>query len=272
MPPPTVFVAVPTYNGLSPESPTMQMILRWQKRLRERGGALSFAPLKGCSVIGRARAELVTWFLHSRECYERLFGEKGTARAQGQTVEDFDPDHVDKHNTFVWLDDDVVLERDDGLDRMLALFDCGAQIVSAPATQRGNGRENFIRCSDPYALGRERVVDCIVTGFGCVAIKRPILELMTRKYASLRCRSIAFPGLPTWGMFNSIIVQDDPKDPEDRWMLDDDYAWSQLARDAGFRIHAAIDIATVHRGLRCAVGEEYDRQLRERDGGLVTTA
>lgn len=265
-----VFLAVPTYNGIAPDSPTMRMILRWQERLRARGGALSFAPLKGCSVIGRARAELVTWFLNSRECYARMFGEHGTAKSATQDVRDFDPDNVDKHDAFVWLDDDVTLEREDGLDRMLALFDHGADIVSAPAMQRGNNRENFMRTSEPYALGPERVVDCLVTGFGCVAIRREVIERMVAKYDdSLRCRSIAFPGLKTWAMFNSIIVQDNPNDPEDRWMLDDDYAWSQLAREAGFKIHAAIDIATDHRGLRCAVGEVYDEKVTREGGRLV---
>lgn len=278
----TVFLAVPTYNGIPNDSSTMQTIRTWQSRLRARGGALSFAPLKGCSVIGRARAELVTWFLNSRECYDRMFGGRGTAKSPTQDVRDFDPDNIDKHDVFVFLDDDVWGEREDCLDRLLALLEAGADIASAPALQRGNGRPNFIPAGEPIALdtegfaiepfvlGRERVVECSVTGFGCVAIKRAVLERMTKVYENTWNRSIAFPGMKTWGMFNPIIIQGSPEDPNSRWQLDDDYSWSQRALKAGFRIHAAIDIATLHRGERCAVGEEYDRALREQGGRLLT--
>ena len=80
---PTVFLAVPTYNGLESQPTTMEMIVRWQKRLRARGGALSLAPLKGCSVIYRARSELVTWFLNARACFDFLpgFGMAACARS-----------------------------------------------------------------------------------------------------------------------------------------------------------------------------------------------
>ena len=281
MKPHKVFLAVPTYNGLDSNSPTMSMIRAWQHRLRARGGALSFAPLKGCSVIGRARAELVTWFLSSPECFERLFGEHGTAKDRGQTVEDFDPDHVEAHDVFAFSDDDVWTEREDGLDRLLALLDAGADVASAPAVQRGNGRPNFIAAGEPlaldlagvtiepFALGAERVIECSATGFGLVAIKRAVIVRMVAAHESHWHRSIAFPGMKTWPLFNPIIVQGDLNDPNSRWQLDDDYSWSQRALKLGFKIHAAIDIATLHRGQRCAVGEDYDKAVRAAGAGLI---
>src|SRR5271165_4728882 len=257
---PTVFVAVPTYNGIPSDSPTMQMIRAWDRRLRARGGSLSFAPLKGCSVIYCAREGCITWFLNPRACYGML--EAGGLAGQ---VDTWDPDRIEAHDVFVFQDDDVWTEREDGLDRLLALLDAGADIVSAPAAQRGSGRPNFIPAGDPidlslsagisiapFALGPERVVECSVTGFGCVAIRRAVIETMIDACADKWHRSIVFPGFRAWPLFNPITVQGDPNDPDSRWQLDDDYSWSQRALKAGYRIHAAIDIATLHRGERCA--------------------
>ncbi len=110
-------------------------------------------------------------------------------------------------------------------------------------------------------------MELAATGFGCVAIRRQVIERMIAKHDELRCRSTAFHGLKTWAMFDSFVAPADEVglgDGDDTPMhFDDDYGWSIRARRLGVRLFAAIDVPTLHRGIRCAMGEEFDKH-RER--------
>lgn len=172
-------------------------------------------------------------------------------------------------DVFLLIDDDVQV-KPYWLPKMLDALDAGADIISAPCRLRDHehgGAQaavmfNVIPEEGPFVLGELRTYTCSRTGLGAVLVKRKVLEVLhessKEKYAS-RMR----PGKLSAPIFRSEIVQAKKMvadAPEDLYVyVLDDFAFSQKAIEAGFKIHAAIDVPTVHDGMQGCFSQELDR-------------
>jgi hypothetical protein len=166
------------------------------------------------------------------------------------------------------LDDDVQIQ-DGSIGTMLAAIDGGCDIVSAPCKMRGEGLFNVVPTSAVLEMGGVRVVECAWTGLGAVLATRRVFEKLhevTEKY-----RSTLMPERTSAAIFRSRI------EPERRLFVEapadvntyllDDRAFSMRAIEAGFKIHAAIDIGTVHDGMAGCFSEELEKLQRAQARG-----
>jgi hypothetical protein len=182
------------------------------------------------------------------------------------------------------IDDDVQIEPAKGVLQMLAAINAGCDIVSAPCRMRSEGNLfNVIPVGAPVVLGNQRVVECAWTGLGAVMVTRRVFETMRASAlarattpACVTCghkehetyRSTLMPQYTSVALFKSRI------DPARRFFVEspadenvyslDDKAFSLRALEAGFKIHAAIDVATVHDGMRGCFSEELDKLEKAR--------
>lgn len=169
-------------------------------------------------------------------------------------------------DTNLLLDDDVQIAAE-WLPKMVAALDQGCDIISAPCRMRSEGNLfNIIPLTDPMEFAGLRVVECAWTGLGCVLVARRVIEklfeLEPEKY-----RSTHMPQKMSAAIFKSMIVPaqrffiEAPKDIQ-LYVLDD-RVFSLKAIEAGFKIHAAIDVPTKHDGLTGCFSAELEKQERE---------
>jgi hypothetical protein len=153
----------------------------------------------------------------------------------------------------LFLDDDCQVD-EKWLPIALSLLSEERGIITAPCRLRGEKTVfNIAPTSPPFEVNGVRLMECSWTGFGCVLISRGVLETMHTRFAKLHYHSHFVPGAMSCGMFRSDIA---PRrlldiaegDPEGRMYVLDDHIWSLRARASGFRIHATIDVNTVHDG------------------------
>jgi hypothetical protein len=187
----------------------------------------------------------------------------------------------------LWCDDDAWLEPIANPQNVMALIDCiehGCDIVSAPCRMRnvhgGPNHFNIDPISEIGTAGQTRVVECTWTGFGAVMVHRRVFEkmyadaiafdagLLKDEKAGRRLRSIEprtyasqmMPGKIAASLFKTMniparLYADDAPEGVAVPSLDDK-AFCFRAREAGFKIHAAIDVTTCHDGMVGNFGEE----------------
>ena len=161
------------------------------------------------------------------------------------------------------LDDDCQIDPF-WLPRALALLDAGLDVVTAPVRLRG---EQVVFNIDPLGLpvdvAGERVMEVRWTGFGCVLIRRQVIDTMHEKLPTLHYESKKYPGMTSAGLFRSEILPNRvlgmPGDPTARQYVLDDRVWSLRAGVLGIKIHATIDVDTCHDGYVGNFGELFDR-------------
>jgi len=177
------------------------------------------------------------------------------------------------------VDDDVQVEPADVLV-MLEAIDNGCDIVTAPCRMRSEGNLfNIIPVTEPELRGTARVVECAWTGLGAVMVARRVFEKLLADAIARDAsgsppgrepetyRSTVLPGKTSVALFKSRI------DPATRFFLEspageniyslDDKAFSLRALEAGFKIHAAIDVHTCHDGMRGCFSEAVEALAQE---------
>lgn len=191
------------------------------------------------------------------------------------------------------LDDDCWLEpalSPVGVLTMLAAIESGVDIVSAPCLMRGldeMGLQRFniqpVTMSTPIETrGGVRLVECQWSGFGCVMIARHVLEKLhadavkhdadlkinpradvePRTYASqVVYEKISASIFHTRNVPASTYMKGAP---DVNVVALDDKAFCLKAREAGFKIHAAIDVTTSHDGMTGNFAEEMARRQAAR--------
>lgn len=240
-----LFCAIPTVRGVHPM--TMWNVNDWRTALEAAGHRLA-----GGSVyrmpLDLARNEMATVYL-STTC-----------------------------DLAMLLDDDVQVEPADVL-KMMEAIDGGCSIVTAPCRMRSDGHLfNIIPLTEPELKGHTRVVECAWTGLGAVLIAREVFEKLLADALQRDAsgsppgreaetyRSTVMPGKTSAAIFKSRI------DPATRFFLEsppneniyslDDKAFSLRALEAGFKIHAAIDVHTCHDGMRGCFSEAIEELSR----------
>lgn len=240
-----VLVTIPSARGVHPQ--TLSCVFDLRTELEKRGHRLHLGHVYRMP-LDLARNELVTAFL-STACDLNL-----------------------------WLDDDCQIEPAH-VEYLFDAIEGGCDIVSAPCRMRGeNNLFNIVPIGEVSSMGRARVVECAWTGFGAVMVRRAVWEKMhagaverdkMRNRSEPECYlSTLMPPRISAGFFKSMVVparRFDLGAPEDMNIyLLDDRAFSARAHDAGFKIHAAIDVATAHDGMRGCFAEELERFDRAR--------
>lgn len=173
------------------------------------------------------------------------------------------------------LDDDVQL----GEGWVVAMLESGLEVVSAPCRMRSEGHLfNVVPTGAPFfagdpedlgARGPLRVLQCAWTGLGAVLVRRNVFERLTEVApADQKYRSVLMPDRTSANLFGSRIDpagQFDVSRPSGENVFSlDDKAFSLRLHEAGFRIHAAIDVPTVHDGMRGCFAEELEKVERLR--------
>jgi len=255
-------VSIPSARGISPY--TASCLLNMKDVLAAHGHKMHLGVLHRVP-LDAARNELTTSFL-STPCEVQL-----------------------------WLDDDCWIEPVGTPTDVMLLIDAieaGGDIVSAPCRMRNAGAAwhpfNVSPSGHPERLGNVRVIECDWTGFGCVAIARRVVQGL---YDNARSRdktrqaqidagadpatlpeqelyaSAILPGSKTAALFRSRVVPAatyQPDAPSDLGVyILDDKVYSLAARQAGFRIHAAIDVHTSHDGMTGCFADDLENLLRE---------
>jgi hypothetical protein len=163
----------------------------------------------------------------------------------------------------LFLDDDCQVDPH-WLPRALALLDAGLDVVTAPVRLRG---EEIVFNIDPIGLpvdvAGERVMPVRWTGFGCVLMKRSVIDTMHEKLPSLHYESQRYEGMTSAAIFQSAIVPNKilgmPGDPASRRYVLDDRIWSLRAAALGIKVHATIDVDACHDGYVGNFGKMFDR-------------
>lgn len=180
------------------------------------------------------------------------------------------------------MDDDVAIAPE-LFFLMLEAASNGCDIISAPCKMRSEGNLfNVVPTTAPEMKGKARVVECAWTGFGAVLVKRAVWQtLFDRAVQADLCsegddtysieqqhtyRSTVMPERTSAAFFRSRIEPAKTFDlsaPEGlNVYLLDDRAFSLRAHEAGFKIHACIDIATEHAGLKGCFALDLERFQR----------
>ncbi len=164
------------------------------------------------------------------------------------------------------IDDDCQAQAE-WLPKMVAALDAGCDIVSAPCRMRSEGNLfNIIPLTEPEEIGGLRVVECAWTGLGVVLVKRRVLEKLSADPDEEHYRSVLMPQRTSAAIFKSRVV------PAQKFFVEapadlsvyvlDDRVFSLKAIAAGFKIHAAIDVPTVHDGMTGCFSEELEKISR----------
>jgi hypothetical protein len=167
------------------------------------------------------------------------------------------------------LDDDVQLPVAEWVVQMMIALECdGCDIVSAPCRMRSEGNLfNIVPTTAPFMLGGLRVVECAWTGLGAVMLKRSALEKLFEVEPE-KYRSHLMPERTSAAIFRSRVEgakQFFIEAPDDlNLYLLDDRVFSMKAHAAGLKIHAAIDVPTVHDGMAGCFSEELEKLERSR--------
>jgi hypothetical protein len=166
-------------------------------------------------------------------------------------------------------DDDVQIAAE-WLPKMIAALETDeVDILTAPCRMRSEKNLfNIIPLTDPVMVAGLNVVECAWTGFGCVLIKRKVLETLFEREPD-KYRSTHMPKKTSAAIFRSGVL------PAQRFFIEapadvnnyvlDDRIFSVKALEAGFKIHAAIDVPTIHDGMHGCFSEELARLEREDD-------
>jgi hypothetical protein len=166
------------------------------------------------------------------------------------------------------LDDDCQVDRD-WIVKMMGAMDEGCDILSAPCRMRdhshGGAQDwspfNVRPIGEITEVGDLRVDICEWTGLGAVLVKRKVIE--TLYAADAKYGSRLMPGNLSAAIFNSRVapakelLADAPEELNVHML--DDVVFSLKARKAGFKIHAALDVPTVHDGMVGCFGAELDK-------------
>jgi Glycosyl transferase family 2 len=185
------------------------------------------------------------------------------------------------------MDDDVQVDPP-WLPKMLDALDAGCDIISVPCRMRSEGNLfNIIPLNTPVEMGGLRVVECAWTGLGAVLVKRHVLEKLHAAAVAFDTKidALAAQGqtmLPEKQTYISTIMPERTSaaifksriDPAKRFFLEspadknvyslDDKAFSLRAIEAGFKIHAAVDVPSCHDGMRGCFAEAAAALDRER--------
>lgn len=241
-----VFVSLPSVRGVHPL--TMWNVFNMRTELEAAGHRLH-----GSSVyrmpLDLARNEMATVFL-STTCDLNLL-----------------------------LDDDVQLGPG-ALLQMVAAVGAGCDVVTAPCRMRSEGNLfNIIPTTLPTKMDDVRVVECAWTGLGAVLVRRGVLERLHADAvkrdaekavgrAPETYRSHLMPDKTSAAIFRSQVEParqffiEAPAD-QNLYLLDD-RVFSLKCHAAGFKIHAAIDVSTVHDGMAGCFSAELEKLDRAR--------
>ena len=164
------------------------------------------------------------------------------------------------------IDDDIQIAPE-WAPKMMAALDAGCDIVSAPCRMRSEGNLfNIVPLGEPTDIGGLRVVECAWTGLGAVMVARRVFEKLMSEMSIEHYRSTVMPERTSAAMFKSRVEPAKKffiEAPEDlNVYLLDDRAWSLRCHEAGFKIHAAIDVPTVHDGMTGCFSEEAEKLSR----------
>jgi hypothetical protein len=184
------------------------------------------------------------------------------------------------------LDDDCQIDPL-WVSKMLAAIDGGCDIVSAPCRMRSEGNlYNIVPLGEPFDMNGTRVVECAWTGLGAVMATRKVFETLHRlaleRSKADPCphckrvdretyRSTVMPEKVSAAIFKSRVEPArsffiDSPEGENVYLLDD-RAFSLRAHEAGFKIHAAVDVPTTHDGMQgnFAADVEKLQRMQERE-------
>jgi hypothetical protein len=233
-----LFVSVPSARGVHPS--TMWNVVEMAKKLPKDGIEVHGAsPYR--MPLDLVRNELATAFL-STTCDLNLL-----------------------------QDDDVQVDVA-WLPKMVAALDAGAEIISAPCRLRDHAHGgaqadiafNVKPIAGPFTIGGLRVYECDLTGLGAVLVTRKVVEALyaaePEKYAGrLQPGSKSAPIFKSEVVAANVLVEE--ADSTLIYALDD-MVFSRKVRALGFKIHAAIDVPTVHEGMAGIFAEEMVRRMR----------
>jgi hypothetical protein len=211
---------VPAYRR-----PSREKLAALERFAREVGAGLHILP--GCPLIELARSRLEAAFMAS-----------GAAR-------------------LLWMDDDVTVSPAD--IRAMAAEDL--DILGAayrdrhdPKSPRWNVRISDDADAEDARLdvytrpsGR-RVAPVLGLGFGCLLVKRAVVEAMWARFPELTYVDDATTR-PAVMTFMPMI--------EDRRFLGEDLAWCTRARAAGFQPCLLLDVTTEHAGVSGCFGDAF---------------
>jgi hypothetical protein len=197
------------------------------------------------------------------------------------------------------VDDDCWIEPildPQGIMLLLDAADNGCDIVSAPCRMRDtpggtNNPFNIQPISQPFVVGATRVVEIQWSGFGCILIRREVLEklhadalnfdadLLANPRVDVEPRTYAsqvMPGRTSSSIFKTVntpastYVEGAPAGLNVPAL--DDKAFCLKAREAGFKIHAAIDVRTNHDGMEGCFAEEMAKLQAAREAERASIA
>lgn len=240
----TLFVAMPSYKGISEEEAKERCA---EKALIKEGYSVAVAVLNGSALIDLARAELTAMFMVRTKC-----------------------------EAILYMDDDIEIEAA-SLLQMLAIMAShpGVGVLSAPCKMRTEG--NFYNIIPTSLPDEEKLVDCLWTGLGCVLVSRKIIATLYAKYPRLWFKSQATEGAHSVGLFNSLVVDESDYSGERETgavgaYLGDDRAFSHRLRQSGILIQAYVDAKTDHRGIKGHMASDmasFEDSLSPQKPGLV---
>lgn len=220
-----MFFATPVYR--KPSDATRKTVEVLQRRY---GGPWVTVELPW---VGNARSELAGRFLESAE------------------------------SSCLWIDADISFAPE-VMDSMLA---ANAPIVTCTYRRRKPPHDWAAQSLDARDLcfaasrvlsGGQRVIEIASDGFGCVLMRREVLERMSRRYrAPWRGPKLGYvtdDGRPRVHLFAHGVETVDGH----RRAIGEDGAFFMRARACGFKIEALADADIVHDGIKGRLGAEFE--------------
>ena len=165
----------------------------------------------------------------------------------------------------MWLvDDDVTLTHPEELVRMIGV-DC--DVLAAPYLNRHTKNFFTIPVGDIERRGEVRIVETATVTLGATLVRRHVFEQMHAddRFADLRYDAVRTPGGKACALFQPGVMSakllGDILSPA-RVYCGEDKMFCVRAHEAGFKLHASIDVETNHRGLVGCLADEITRGLR----------